>query len=140
MATRSGFIVKTEDGYKAVYCHWNGYPTYNGRMLLDHYNSGERARELVSMGSISVLAESLELPDGHSFDNPVKGFTVFYGRDRGEKNVETEVHRTLTDAVQSLKKQGVEFIYLWDGNQWEVSQVVEWFPLQLVTGRKESAQ
>ena len=40
MSTRSFICVEQDDGsYKGVYCHSDGYLTYNGAMLLDHYNS-----------------------------------------------------------------------------------------------------
>lgn len=38
MSTRSFICVEQDDGsYKGVYCHSDGYLTYNGAMLLDHY-------------------------------------------------------------------------------------------------------
>ena len=80
MSTRSYICVKQNDGsYKGVYCHWDGYLTYNGAMLLDHYNSLEKANEILALGDISSLKENL-YPDPakgpHSFDYD-KHFCLF---------------------------------------------------------------
>jgi len=86
MGTRSDIIVHRADGkWARVYCHWDGYLSHNGRILFDHYTSQKQAEKLVSHGDMSSLAPRCSKPKGHSFDKPVKGFTVYYGRDRGEK-------------------------------------------------------
>lgn len=57
-------------------------------MLLEHYNSEEKAKALVALGDVSILKEKLEPAEGtvHSFDYDKRqeGVSVFYGRDRGE--------------------------------------------------------
>ena len=38
MATRSAIGLKKIDGtIEAVYCHWDGYPAHNGKILMNHY-------------------------------------------------------------------------------------------------------
>ena len=39
MATRSLIAKQTNEGYKAVYCHWDGYPSHTGAVLVENYNS-----------------------------------------------------------------------------------------------------
>ena len=73
MSTRSYICVKQDDGsYKGVYCHWDGYLTYNGAMLLDHYNNRERADALIALGDLSLLCEKLypdpDKPHGFDYD------------------------------------------------------------------------
>lgn len=68
-----------------IYCHWDGYPSHNGKLLLENYNTPEKVDALINMGSISILDKSMEAPEGHTFDTPVDGYTIFYHRDRGEK-------------------------------------------------------
>ena len=61
MSTRSYITMKTgDDTYRGVYCHYDGYLEYNGRMLLEHYNTQERVERLLSLGCISSLKEKLE--------------------------------------------------------------------------------
>jgi hypothetical protein len=38
-----------------VYCHWDGYPEFNGVKLVEHFNSYEKAAELIDGGDISAL-------------------------------------------------------------------------------------
>ena len=91
MSTRSYICRENPDGtYTCVYCHCDGYLTYNGAMLLDHYATKERVDKLLSLGSMSSLGTDIELdPDRpHSFDDRQEDVTVFYGRDRNEKGME----------------------------------------------------
>jgi hypothetical protein len=38
MATRSRIGIELEDGViESIYCHWDGYPENNGKILLEHY-------------------------------------------------------------------------------------------------------
>lgn len=55
MSTRS-LIAKQigEDAYLTIYCHSDGYLSYNGAMLIDHYNSEEKIDELIN--SVTYLA------------------------------------------------------------------------------------
>ena len=39
----------------AVYCHWDGYPAFNGRILRDHHNTEEKVNKLIDGGFISSL-------------------------------------------------------------------------------------
>ena len=54
MGTRSSIAIKTEDGIKAIYCHWDGYPSWLGRILNTHYNSHTKASELIDGGDMSA--------------------------------------------------------------------------------------
>lgn len=110
MATRSNINVKVGDVYHCIYCHWDGYPSHHSPILTGHYNSQELAEKLVSQGYISSLDESCDQPEGHSFETRIDGYTVYYGRDRGEKNVDFKVLTT------PLEEE--EFSYTWDGEKW----------------------
>jgi len=84
MSTNASISVKHADGtFSTVYLHWDG-DSYAFGTLSEHHNTLEKAEALVALGSISVLAESTECPEGHSFETPVKGVTIAYHRDRGE--------------------------------------------------------
>lgn len=121
MGTRSSITVQQEGKVKSIYCHWDGYPSHVGKMLLENYNSQEKANAIVAIGDLSSLDESIECPDGHTFDNSKKGYSVFYGRDRGESNVDALECATLKDAI---KKNSQEYDYFWDGKQWLVDNEI----------------
>lgn len=61
MATRSNIGIENRDGsIEFVYCHWDGYPENQGPILLNHYNTEEKVRDLISQGSFSGLETSIE--------------------------------------------------------------------------------
>lgn len=60
MATRSTISIENADGtITSVYCHWDGYPSHNGEILLHHYHYDKLA-ELISNGDMSSLNEEIE--------------------------------------------------------------------------------
>lgn len=116
MSTRSSITVKTTDGkFRTIYCHFDGYPSGVGKTLAQHYDTQEKAETLLAGGDISFLEASCDKPEGHSFENPVEGYTVYYGRDRGETGTEP---RTYYSFYEVIKKESQDFNYFLDGRQW----------------------
>lgn len=81
MSTRSLIAKKIgEDKYLTIYCHSDGYLTYNGALLLDHYNLTDQVDKLLALGDISYLAERLEpdpsLPHSFDYDKRQEGVTL----------------------------------------------------------------
>jgi hypothetical protein len=89
MGTRSFIGIQKDKTVLGIYCHYDGYPSNNGRILLEHYSDSEKINKLISLGDISYLAPNLAPSQGesHYFENPVEGVVVAYGRDRGESDV-----------------------------------------------------
>ena len=115
MATRSTISIQNADGsINSVYCHWDGYTSNNGYILVTHYNSEERARALIAMGSISILGA--EIGDKHVFSNPPKGVCTFYGRDRGEAGQEPMTFHSFVD----WSNVGQEYDYVFIKGEWMV--------------------
>ena len=57
MGTRSRIGVMHGDNCKSVYCHWDGYLDYTGRILLEHYDSSKAnhlVKEEIGRGRKSV--------------------------------------------------------------------------------------
>jgi hypothetical protein len=113
MSTRSLINVKCNDGkVRSIYVHFDGYAHLE--TLQEHYNSQELAEQLISLGDLSALGESAGFPpESHSYDTPVKGYCIAYGRDRGEKNTKAAVFDDFASAAKQKAMQ--EFIYEWDG-------------------------
>ena len=54
MATRSRIgIALQDDSILSVYHHWDGYPTWLGRILKTHYNTKEKVADLIDGGDMS---------------------------------------------------------------------------------------
>jgi hypothetical protein len=111
MATRSTIAIKTEDGIKAIYAHWDGYIEHNGRILKNSYTTAEEVNALIELGDISQLGLDLDL-------------TVAYGRDKGDAmtDVEPQTFETIVEWVEYFAGSYCEFYYLFDGQDWIVSK------------------
>ena len=60
MGTRSRIGLQLADeSILSVYCHWDGYPEFNGVKLVEHFNSRDAAAELIDGGDISALWTNL---------------------------------------------------------------------------------
>ena len=121
MATRSTIAVKHEDGtVSQIYCHWDGYLSHNGKLLMEHYNTLLGAEFLVSKGSLVTLAPRVT-PDKdaiHTFEVAQNGVCVYYCRDRGEDLV---INRYDTVSEYLDKFQGEDYNYYFNGESWEVT-------------------
>lgn len=119
MGTRSRIAVMHGDNCKSVYCHWDGYLEYNGKMLQEQYNSS-KANHLVALGDISSLRPNVFIPDGveHSFEKPADDITVFYGRDRGEKNVDFCTDSSFGKFLERVEDCGAEYYYIMKDGEW----------------------
>ena len=139
MATRSTIGVLNSDGsVTGVYCHWDGYPEYNGKILLENYTDESVVRELIEMGSISSLGR--QIGEKHPFskfendkgEHPLvgaakearialaeqEGWTTFYGRDRCEPDAKFVSFANVADFVNDY---GEEYNYLFINGTWFVN-------------------
>jgi hypothetical protein len=107
------------DKLKSVYCHWDGYLSYNGRILQEHYDSA-KANRLVSLGSLSSLKE--EIGEKHDFDALTDSCT-FYGRDRGDSDVDFTVDQSYAEFLD--KEYDCEYYYIMRDGVWYVGVAYE---------------
>lgn len=119
MSTRSNIgIINRSGNVEMIYCHSDGYPSYNGWILLEHYSNEDKLRELLALGDISSLGE--KIGEEHNFDDyataQANKWTRAYGRDRGEKNTKSRRNLSVKSALASME----EYLYLWDckTNSW----------------------
>lgn len=116
MSTRSRIgIIEADGTVTSIYCHNDGYPSYNGRVLFQHYKNEEKIRDLISLGNISSLGE--EIGEKIDFDNyqlrENNKQVVAYKRDRGEVN-STAINHDNNDWPV-----GVDYVYLFDKGVWK---------------------
>ena len=116
MATRSRITVrKDKDTRISIYCHWDGYPSNNGALLLEHYNTKAKALKLLKHGDLSFLAPKVNPTKGvtHNFETNEEGVCVYYSRDRGD----TQYCNTIT-LSNGESIDGEEYHYYFDGKKW----------------------
>lgn len=129
MATRSTIALEFADGtVSQVYAHWDGYLAHNGKILLENYSDPFKLRELIDLGSVSSLGA--KLGEQHPFsefeiakDDPerdaklalvakakAEGWTTFYGRDRGESDVQANSFKDIKDYYENVCGEEYDYI------------------------------
>ena len=103
----------------STYVHYDGYPKGVGKIAKNYYGGG-RVKKLLAIdkgAGISVLDKDMNGGPGHTFNNPTEGQTIFYGRDRGEKEKMGLVGK-LDNVDNYIKKAATqmdaEYVYLYN--------------------------
>lgn len=104
MATRSTIWYKDEENkcYKGIYCHWDGYLSYVGKILLENYYTLDKVKELISYGFASEIYETIEK-------------CIFFHRDRGEDFNSYEI-QNLSEIDEYLE----EYNYIFENGKWHL--------------------
>lgn len=123
MGTRSTIAIQNEDGtVTGIYCHSDGYTSNNGRILAENYTTEAEVRELIALGDLSSLGETIGTK--MDFDSRADGQCKAYGRDRGEKDVDAATFNSYADLVEQI---GQEYDYLFTpGKGWTVRYFRGW--------------
>lgn len=116
MSTRSNIAILYPNGsVKGIYCHSDGYPSYNGEILLNHYATVEKVEALMDLGHLSVLGREIGVK--HDFNwmdkfplnewekmtkDPRYNMCRAYGRDRGEKKQSAVKFKSLSAALNAF--------------------------------------
>jgi hypothetical protein len=103
MGTRSRVAVMHGDVCKSVYCHYDGYLDYAGRILLEHYDS-TAANALIARGDNSGVKETLEDMNFYS--------------DRGEDNVSWQVAHSFEEFLEQVQGCCGEYYYVMRDGVW----------------------
>ena len=126
MGTRSRIGIELADhSVVSAYCHWDGYPEGNGRILVKHYQDREAVKALIDGGSMSSLrtrntwdcgamlkdadGEYIRDEDGYIMSEGDRDPQPQYHSERGE---EVEVlHSTFDEFCKDIV--GEEYAYLY---------------------------
>jgi len=139
MATRSTIALEFADGtVEQVYCHWDGYLAYNGKILAEHYSNPFVLRDLIDLGDISSLKSTVGTKHAFShfdtemkqedYDTLYRDMTTFYGRDRGETGADKKKFLDFQDFMVRFQHEEYAYILRKDGN-WYVKQYDNEFEL-----------
>ena len=114
MATRSHIgKLLPDNSVKYIYCHYDGYPEHNGKILKEHYATEAKVNALLELGDLSILGEEIgEQQDFNNRDTHNSKWCLAYGRDRGEDNIEAKVAKDISDIIFQ------SYHYVWNGETW----------------------
>jgi len=118
MTTRSTIWIKNQDDSRdGIYCHHDGYPDYVGTILMHNYNDEEIVRELISLGGISSLAETVE-------ETRRQSYHIWRGED-------LQIFHALANL--DMRQYFQEYNYIWqDGSWWMARENTNFVPLDQI--------
>jgi len=100
MSTRGRIGIELSDGsILSVYHHWDSYTSWLGRILQTHYNSYEKASELIDGGDMSTCWNENNEPEPYS--------------DRGE-----DCPPRLDKDMDEFFTDGEEYSYIFRNGNW----------------------
>ena len=100
MATRSRIGLELSDGsILSSYHHWDGMPSWLGRILKTHYNTRAKAAELIDGGDMSTCWDDNNQPEYYSA--------------RGE-----DCPPRLDKNLEEYLSNGEEFAYVFRNHEW----------------------
>ena len=117
MGTRSRVAVMHGDVCKSVYCHYDGYLDYTGRILLAHYDS-TAANALVARGDNSGVKETLEEMNFYE-DREAKGEDVHEFLD----SIPWTVAHSFEEFLEQVQGCGGEYYYVMRDGVWYAGAV-----------------
>lgn len=104
MSTHAQIATKNDDEtYSAIYCHFDGYLDHCGAMLQQYYKTKEKVQELIDLGDLSSIAETIET-------------CKFFARDNKEKDVSAKKYSNLF--FLDYENNNFKYIYVFENNQW----------------------
>ena len=119
MGTRSRVAVMHGDVCKSVYCHYDGYLDYTGRILLAHYDS-TAANMLVARGDNSGVKESVDemnfYEDREAQDEDVTEFL---------DSTPWQVAHTFEEFLEQVECCGGEYYYVMRDGVWYAGAVYD---------------
>ena len=136
MGTRSRIGIELKDhSVVSTYCHYDGYPEHNGKILTNLYTTKEQVSNLIDGGSMSSLHTShvwetkalrneaneiITDSAGNWMYEPTRPNQPLYHTERGE---EIEVsHANFNEFISGIS--GEEYAYLFTrNNQWKCYKI-----------------
>ena len=117
MATRSRIGLQlSDDSIVSVYCHYDGYPEFNGRVLRTHYDTIEKVRELIDGGDMSCAWTNA----GWKNETLPETGALYYSA-RGE-DCPPRHDETMTEFFNN----GEEFGYIYQNGEWFCYDTKTW--------------
>lgn len=151
MSTRSIIGILNKDATATyVFCHWDGYPRHHGPILMEHYATEDRVRQLLAQGQIEVLEKYIspeEVPGGiepayptfgdyspgwkHSGQTRAKDVCEFGLRDNNTEHMsdaDREIYKSVTAPLTEFGDRwgGQCYDYLFKNGAWYWRESCYW--------------
>lgn len=129
MATRSAIGIITDRYIFGIYCHWDGYPENNGRILVENYKTLDQVWDLIKLGDLSSLNKEVGTKHASGYHDT---FCTYYGRDlEGYDNIDYRQFTCRQEFKEHFENSGCEYFYLFNDDQWVMSSLrSNWAPVE----------
>ena len=107
MATRSLIALDNGSVFTSIYCHWDGYLSGVGRILLENYTDINDVEELFDLGDLSTLG--YHPTECKPFGNPFTNRKMDFAKD----------HKTYRNLFDYFHDSDCEYLYIFNGLGWE---------------------
>ena len=115
MATRSRIGVQLKDGsVLSVYCHWDGYPEWNGKKLKEHFNTRQKVSELIDGGDISSLWTDTDWQN-----KKMEEYRTLYYAERGEEDTAPNFDNSFEAFINGVRESWADYAYLFTNGEWK---------------------
>ena len=112
MGTRSRIGIQLQDeSIVSVYCHYDGYPAFNGKVLRDNYDTVDKVKELIDGGDMSCTWTN----SGWGNETLPETGALYY-TSRGE-SLEDNAPRLDKD-MEEFFSDGEEYSYIFRNGNW----------------------
>ena len=124
MGTRSRIGIKLkDDSILSVYCHYDGYPSFNGRVLREFYNTKEKVSQLINGGNMSCTWTNAgwnneTLPECGPLHYTMRGESI-------EENA-PELNKNQSEYLKTADDCGEEYAYLFTSAGWTCYNTRSW--------------
>jgi hypothetical protein len=121
MATRSMIGVQRDNGtIEAIYCHWDGYPSHHGPILLTAYNGPRKIEALIRQGDLSCLGSILVTDaTGAEDEDACSNINGYVGGDGGDSECSAKVYTSLDDLRE--RQTWCDYYYIHKEGRWYVT-------------------
>ena len=115
MATRGRIAIELKDGsILSSYHHWDSYPSFLGKVLNNHYNTREKASELIDGGDMSCAwTKDRWNSKGVDKRSKVEEYGPQYYSQRGE-----DCPPRLDKDMEEFFSDGEEYSYIFRNGNW----------------------
>ena len=120
MGTRSRIGIQLQDNsVLSVYCHYDGYPEFNGRVLRDNYDTIEKVRNLIDGGDMSCTWTNA---GWNNETLPESGPLHYTARGESLESNAPRYDESIFDFLD--KKNNEEYAYIWTvNNEWKCAKM-----------------
>ena len=124
MGTRSLIGKQLNDGsILGVYCHYDGYPEFNGRVLRDNFNTADKVAALIDGGDMSCTWTNA---GWNNETLPETGPLYYTSRGESIANNEPELSKDHGEYLMLSANADEEYSYLFADGEWMCYNTRTW--------------